>query len=88
MDDLIGEMRSFIRMVENAAREEISGPTAESMSPVVAAMNKLVEQNKQIIDHNQNVLESLETLNRKIRSGTPVSKLLTGYPGVKLRRKT
>ena len=85
IDDLTTTMKGFINMVESAGREEITGPGPEAMKPLVDEIKKMNEQTQA---QNQAVLDSLEALSRKIRSGTPVSKLLSSYPGVKLRRET
>jgi len=75
--DLIKELRKLISMIEAASDTESSDE-----------LNKIIEQNQKLIEGNQALIERLDTLNRKIRAGTPVSQLLSSYPKLKLRRGT
>ncbi len=79
IDQLIDEMRDLVGLIEHAGKEEIRGPTSETMKPIVEQFAAMTEQNKAI-------LEALDNLNRKVKSGTPVSKLMSSYPSIKLRR--
>jgi len=87
IDELTTTMKNFISMVEAAGKEEISPPSPEMFKPMTEQLQKLVEQNQKLVENNQVVIEQLDSLNRKIRGGTPVSQLLTSYPGMKLRRE-
>lgn len=87
IDDLARTMKDFIGLVEAAGREEISTPGPEAMRPIVDELKKMSEQNQRIVENNQAVLESLDNINRKLKSGTPVSQLLSAYPGMKLRKE-
>ncbi|MBU5557532.1 MAG: hypothetical protein QW751_00765 [Candidatus Aenigmatarchaeota archaeon] len=87
IDDLTTTMKEFISMVKAAGEEEISAPSAEVMRPLQEALTKLTEQNQKLIEGNQAILESLEALGKKMRGGTPVSALMSSYPGLKLRRE-
>jgi hypothetical protein len=87
IDELAGTMKEFINMIKAAGEEELSGPGAEAMRPVQDSLIKLIEQNKQMVEGNQAIIESLDNLGRKMRAGTPVSSLLSSYPGLKLRRE-
>ena len=87
LDDLIGEMKRFMSMIEAAGMEE-SLPTNETMKPLSDNLKKMIEQNQRLIENNQAILESLDNMNKKLRSGTPVSQLLSMYPNLKLRRES
>lgn len=78
MDQLIDEIKDLINLIEHAGREEMTGPSPEMMKP-------LVDQIKAMGDQNKAMMEAIESLNKKLRAGTPVSKLLSSYPSVKLR---
>jgi hypothetical protein len=82
VSDLVSEMRKLISLIEASSEE----PEIET-KPMVDNLKKIVEQNQKLIESNQAVLERLDTLNRKVRGGTPISQLLAAYPKVKLRRR-
>lgn len=84
MGDMTSTMKNFISLIESAGKEEVM-PGPESVKPLAEQLEKLVEQNQKLIESNQAVLESLDNISRKIRTGTPVSKLLSS--GIKLRRE-
>jgi len=86
IEDLTGMLKNFINLVEAAGREEVSGPNSESMKPMNEYLQKMVDQNQRIMEGNQAMIEQLDNISRKIRGGTPVSQLLSSYPGVKIRR--
>ncbi|MBU3905009.1 MAG: hypothetical protein KJ906_02590 [Nanoarchaeota archaeon] len=79
IDQLIDEMRDLIGLIEHAGKEELHGPTSETMKPILEQFAAMTEQNKAILD-------ALDNLNKKVKSGTPVSKLMASYPSIKLRR--
>ena len=77
MDELIGTLKDFVEMIAAAGREETTvGP--EAMRPMTEQLQKIVEQ-------NQSIIEALDSMNRKLRSGTPVSQVLSS--GMKIRRE-
>ncbi|MDD5416703.1 MAG: hypothetical protein PHU12_01880 [Candidatus Aenigmarchaeota archaeon] len=80
IDQLIDEMRDLIELIEAAGRQETSGVGPEAMKPIV-------EQVKNLADQNKAMMEAIDNLNRKIKSGTPVSKILSSYPSIKLKRE-
>jgi uncharacterized membrane protein len=86
LDDLITQIKQFISLVEAAGMEE-AGPASESMKPLSDSLKKMVEQNQRLIENNQAILEALDNMNKKLRTGTPVSQLLSMYPNLKLRRE-
>jgi methyl-accepting chemotaxis protein len=86
LDDLITTMKSFISLVEAAGKEEISTPT-ESLKPISEQLQKMIEQNQKLLESNQAILEQLDSMNRKLKGGTPVSHLLASYPRLKLRKE-
>lgn len=87
IDDLTTTMKSFISLVEAAGREEITAPGPEALKPLVDQFQKVVEQNQKLLESNQAMVEQLDNINRKLKTGTPVSQLLSAYPGIKLGRK-
>ena len=87
LDDLIMEMKKFMSLVEAAGMQE-SMPSTETMKPLSDNLKKMVEQNQRLIENNQAILEALDNMNKKLRSGTPVSQLLSMYPNLKLRRES
>lgn len=87
VDDLTATMKEFIGMIKAAGEEELAAPSAEAMRPLQEALTKLIEQNQKMVEGNQAILEALDALSRKVRAGTPVSALLSSYPGLKLRRE-
>jgi hypothetical protein len=87
MDELITSMKHFISLVEAAGKEEITAPSAESMKPMEEHLKKLVEQNERLLESNDAVIGKLDDIGKKIKSGTPVSRIVSSYPGMKLRRE-
>jgi methyl-accepting chemotaxis protein len=87
IDELTSTMKNLIALVEAAGKEEISSTTTDSMKPMTEYMQKMVDQNQKIIEGNQAMLDQLDTIGRKLRGGTPVSQLLSSYPGIKLKRE-
>ena len=85
LDDLIMEMKRFLSLVEAAGMEEAATPS-EAIKPLTEHLKKMVEQNQRLMENNQAILEALDNINKKLRSGTPVSQLLAMYPSLKLRR--
>jgi len=87
LDEMIASMKSFISLVEAAGREEVSAPTAESLQPLTEHLKKMVEQNQKLLESNQTVIEKLDNIGKKIKGGTPVSRVIASYPGMKFRRE-
>lgn len=87
IDELTSTMKSFIALVEAAGKEEASSPSAESLKPLTEYLQKMVEQNQKILEGNQSMVDQLDTIGRKLRGGTPVSQLLSSYPGIKFKRE-
>jgi len=87
MDELITSMKNFISLVEAAGKEEITAPSAESMKPLEEHLKKLVEQNERLLESNETVIGKLDVIGKKMKSGTPVSRIVSSYPGMKLRRE-
>ena len=86
MDDLVATVKSFMELVKEAGTEEV-GTSPEAFKSLGEGIKELVQENKKIIESNTAILESIENLNKKIRAGTPISKILSSYPGLKLRRR-
>lgn len=87
LDELITTIKSFLNLVKIAGEEEVRGVSPESLKPLTDQFQKMLEQNQKLIEGNQAILESIESLGKKIKMGTPVSKLLYTYPGLKLRKE-
>lgn len=84
MEDLIVEMKSFMNLIKMAGEEEVSMPP-EAMKPVTEQFQKMVEQNQKLVESNQEVLSSLEEISKKLKTGTPVSQLLSSYPRIRIK---
>ncbi len=84
IEDLIVEMKSFMNLIKMAGEEEVSLPP-EAMKPVTEQFQKMVEQNQKLVESNQEVLSALEDISKKIKTGTPVSQLLSAYPRVRIK---
>ena len=87
IEELTSTMKNFISLVEAAGREETTGPTSESMKPLTEQLGKMIEQNQKILESNQTMVDHLDDISKKLRGGTPVSRILTSYPGMKIRRE-
>lgn len=90
MDEMVTSIKNFISLIEAAGKEEVSVPGPEMMKPLTEQLKKMVEQNQKILENNQAMLDKLDNLAkraRRPRRGTPVSELLTSYPGIRLRRE-
>lgn len=87
IDELTSAMKSFISLVEAAGKEETSNTSAEQLKPMTEYLQKMVDQNQRILEGNQSMIDQLDNIGRKLRGGTPVSQLLSSYPGIKLRRE-
>jgi len=87
LDDLTTTMKNFISLVEAAGKEETTAPGTDSLKPLTEYMQKMVEQNQRLLEGNQAMVDQLDNLSRKIRGGTPVSQLMSSYPGIKFKRE-
>jgi division protein CdvB (Snf7/Vps24/ESCRT-III family) len=87
IEELTTAMKNFISLVEAAGREEVSAPGPEMMRPVTEQLQKMVDQNQKILESNQAVIDQLDNIGKKMRGGTPVSQILSSYPGMKLRKE-
>lgn len=68
IDDLLEEMGEFIDILKAGATEEtVTEISQDVMDPVVDKMEELVDQNKQNLEMNQSVLDSLETMNKRLK---------------------
>jgi methyl-accepting chemotaxis protein len=86
-EELTMMMKSFISLVEAAGKEEAGGLGANALKPLVEYMQKMVDQNQKLLEGNQAMLEQLDNIARKLKGGTPVSQLMSSYPGMKFRRE-
>jgi len=86
MDDMIMTMKNFIGLVEAAGKDEISSPSPESMKPLEDLLKKMVDQNEKLLEGNEAVVDQLNILGKKMRGSTPVSRIVSAYPGMRIRR--
>lgn len=86
-EELTSMMKNFIALVEAAGKEEVSTPSAETFKPLTEYLQKMVDQNQKIMEGNQAMLDQLDNISKKLRGGTPVSQLMSSYPGIKFRRE-
>jgi len=87
IDDLVSNMKQFMEILEKAGEAETTGIGPETLKPLSDALQKLTEQNQKIIDGNQAIVQSLDSISRKLRGGTPISSIMSQYPGLKIRRE-
>jgi len=68
IDDLILEMREFMKLLKiSAEEEEVSNVSKEVMTPLVDKMTELVEQNKKSFETNQAVLTTLGIIEKRLK---------------------
>jgi len=84
MDETMDVMKSFMNLAKAASEEEV-GFSSEAMKPLAEQLQKMVEENKKIAETNQQIMEAINDLTKKIKRGTPVSHLITGYPKLKIK---
>lgn len=87
IDDLTSTMKSFIGLVEAAGKEEVGSGSSDSLKPMAEYMQKMVDQNQKILEGNQSLIDQLDSIGKKMRGGTPVSQLMSSYPGLRLKRE-
>ncbi len=82
IDELVHQMKDFMRLLSAAGGEsEVSIPS-DMMNPVTEQLQKIAEQNQKLLDSNLEMISSMEEINKKIRTGTPVSQLFASYPKI------
>jgi hypothetical protein len=68
IDDLILEMREFMKLLKiSAEEEEVSNVSKEVMSPLVDKLSELIEQNKRNSETNQAVLTTLGIIEKRLK---------------------
>jgi len=68
IDDLILEMREFMKLLKvSAEEEEVSSISKEVMSPLVNKLTELIEQNKKSFETNQAVLTTLGIIEKRLK---------------------
>jgi len=68
MDDLILEMREFMKLLKvSAEEEEVSEVSREVMTPLVNKMTELIEQNKKNFETNQAALTTLGIIEKRLK---------------------
>jgi predicted RNase H-like nuclease (RuvC/YqgF family) len=87
IEDLTNMMKSFITLVEAAGKEEVGTPSTEMLKPLTEYLQKMVDQNQKLLENNQAMVDQLDNISKKLKGGTPVSQLLSSYPGLKYKRE-
>jgi mevalonate kinase len=68
IEDLILEMREFIKLLKiSAEEEEVSQVSKEVMSPLVDKLTELIDQNKKNFETNQAVLTTLGIIEKRLK---------------------
>ena len=68
VDDLILEMREFMKLLKiSAEEEEVSEVSKEMMSPLVDKLSELIEQNKKNFETNQAALTTLGIIEKRLK---------------------
>lgn len=68
VDDLILEMREFMKLLKvSAEEEEVSSISKEVMSPLVDKMSEMIEQSKKNFDTNQAALTTLGVIEKRLK---------------------
>ncbi len=95
VDDLIIEMREFMKLLKTSAEEEeVTSVSKEVMTPLVDKMTELIEQNKKNFETNQAALTTLGIIEKRLKrlytqtAPRAAATSPTGYPGYTGRRET
>jgi len=68
VEDLILEMREFMKLLKiSAEEEEVSSVSKEVMQPLVSKMTELIEQNKKNFETNQAALTTLGIIEKRLK---------------------
>jgi hypothetical protein len=68
MDDLILEMREFMKLLKiSAEEEEVSNVSKEVMTPLVDKLSELINQSKRDSETNQAVLTTLGIIEKRLK---------------------
>ena len=68
MDDLILEMREFIKLLKiSAEEEEVSNVSKEVMTPIVDKLAELLDQGKKNFETNQAALTTLGIIEKRLK---------------------
>lgn len=68
VDDLILEMREFMKLLKvSAEEEEVSSISKEVMSPLVDKLTELIDQSKKNFDTNQAALTTLGVIEKRLK---------------------
>jgi mevalonate kinase len=68
MDDLILEMREFMKLLKvSAEEEEVSQVSKEVMAPLVNKLTEMIEDNKKNFETNQAVLTTLGIIEKRLK---------------------
>jgi uncharacterized spore protein YtfJ len=68
VDDLILEMREFMKLLKiSAEEEEVSEVSKEVMTPLIDKMSELIDQNKKNFETNQAALTTLGIIEKRLK---------------------
>ena len=87
IDELTVSLKRLINLIEAAGREEVTAPGPETMKPLNESFQKMLDMNQKMLENNEAMMEALDSINKKLKSGTPVSQLLSSYPSLKIRKE-
>src|SRR3989344_1196352 len=87
IDELTVSLKRLINLIEAAGRDEVTAPGPEAMKPLNESFQKMLDMNQKMLENNEAMMEALDSINKKMKSGTPVSQLLSSYPSLKIRKE-
>jgi hypothetical protein len=81
IDDLIFEMREFIKLLKvSAEEEEVSNISKEVMAPIAEKLTELIEHNKKNYELNQAVLTTLSIIEKRLKRIYPTAPYTSTAP--------
>jgi len=81
IDDLIFEMREFIKLLKvSAEEEEVSNISKEVMTPIAEKLTELIEHNKKNYELNQAVLTTLSIIEKRLKRIYPTTPYTSTAP--------
>ncbi len=84
LDELLACMKELFDMIKAAGEESEPGVPSDAGS-VTEQLQKIADQNQKTLESNQAIANSMEEISRKIKTGTPISQLVSSYPRINIR---
>ncbi len=84
--EVLDSINELLKLVRAAGEADIKSTMPEALKPVVEEIKKVTEAAKSLVETNREISEKLDKAVKKIRLGTPVSKILEMYPNVTVKR--